>query len=475
MQDLGTLPRTPPALRPGLATGSGWCQRACLTGLLASSLVLAGCQNAAPPPPAPPPPVVDVSLPISREVTDYEDFTGGTTAFNAVEVRARVTGFLQKLCFQDGAEVEKGRVLFEIDPITLAAIVRQTEANLRQSEAHLNTMTRNFNRAQDLLQRKGISIEDYDTAVGNRDEALAAVGVAKANRDLAKINLDYAHVTAPIGGRVSRRLVDVGNIIMADSTPLTTILDLSKIYVYFDINERSFLRIQRLVREGKIPRFQDTSEQHVRKLGTLALGSIGHPQGKGSFLASSLVMSEKPRSLVQIGLADEKGYSLTGAIDFEENRLDAGTGTYRVRALVDNADRFLSAGMFVRVRLPIGLPYTPLLISEQALMSDQGQKYVYVIDAKNKVEYRRVKTGGLQDGLRVIEKLEHATGAAAKSELVGLEKGDRIVVRGMQRVRPGGSVQPELVTMPEPDHLAIPVVPQKKPEAANKAPAKLSK
>jgi RND family efflux transporter MFP subunit len=400
-------------------------------------LLVFGCQSAKETPPPPKPPVVLVSLPVARTITDYEDFTGMTAPFKFVEVRARVTGFLQKQCFEDGAEVKKDQVLFEIDPITLDATFRQADATLRQADAHLKTMVRNYNRAEDLRQRKAISTEDYDKAVGDRDEAQAAVGVAAANRRLAKINLDYAHVTAPISGRVSRRLVDVGNIVTADTTPLTTIIDLDTIYVNFDISERAYLRIQRLIKAGKIRRSQDN------------------------------------KTIVQVGLADEKGFSLTGTVDFEDNRVDAGTGNYRLRAVVANVDkkagstaqaaspfRFLSPGLFIRIRLPIGLPYTPLLVSEQALVSDQGQKYVYVVgnkidaatkkvvvDAQTKkpveiVEYRPVETGGLHEGLRVITK--------------GVNEKDRIVVRGMQRIRPGAEVQPEVVKMPQPEPTAVP-------------------
>jgi RND family efflux transporter MFP subunit len=413
-------------------------QRHVFLGLPFLFLPLLGCQNGKPPPPVPKPAIVRVSLPVSRLVTDYEDFTGMTAPVRFVEVRARVTGFLQKQRFEDGAHVTKGQVLFEIDPITLEATYRQTEANLRQAEAHLRTMTRNFDRAEDLRQRKAISTEDYDKAVGDRDEAQAAVGVAEANKRLAKINLDYAHVTAPISGRVGRRLVDVGNIVTADTTALTTIIDLDTMYVNFDISERAFLRIQRLIKAGKI------------------------------------LPSQENKTTVLVGLADEKGFSLTGKVDFEDNRVDAGTGNYRLRAIVANVGkrasstddkagtpfRFLSPGLFVRIRLPIGLPYKPLLVSEQALVSDQGQKYVYVvtskIDPKTKkpvidprtkkpvevVEYRPVETGGLHEGLRVITK--------------GVDKNDRIVVSGVQHIRTGAEVQTKVEPMPEPVQLPRP-------------------
>jgi RND family efflux transporter MFP subunit len=344
--------------------------------LLSPCLAVLGCGQNHPPPPPPKDPVAIVCQPLSREVTDYEDFTGRTEAVQYVEIRARVNGYLDKIWFEDGEEVPKGKVLFTIDPRTYEATLDQTKATLRLAQAHLNTMEANLKRAQELLPVKGISKEDYDKAVGDHAEAKETVGVAKANRNAAQVNFNYCKVKAPIAGRISRRMVDPGNTIKADDTLLTTIVgrkmkpdDPDQIYVTFYIDERTFLRIQRLIKEGTIPR------------------------------------DKNKRADVQVGLADDKGkYSLKGKIDFEDNLLDPGTGTHRVRAVLDNTDRFLSPGLFARVRLPIGRPHMATLVPEQALATDQGQKFLYVVkptggetDAETKrpgvVEYKKVKVG----------------------------------------------------------------------------------
>jgi RND family efflux transporter MFP subunit len=345
-----------------------------------------------------PPPEVKVSLPLSREVTDYEDFPGRTEAVNSVEIRARVTGYLTKVHFKEGADVKEGDVLFEIDARSYEAELARAEGNVAQSEGHLKRLNSDFQRASNLLAKSAMGREDYDRIVGDRTEATGAVAVAKAARDLAALNLSYTKVLAPLSGRISRRWIDPGNLVKADDTPLTSIVSLDPIYAYFDVDERTTLRLQRLVREGK---------------GQWALGE-GLP--------------------VLLGLADEEGFPRRGTINFSENRVDPDTGTWRLRALFANPDRALNPGLFVRMRLPIGVPYKATLVSEQALSTDQGQKFVYVVDDANQVAYRRVKTGRLHDGLRVITE--------------GLNPGEKVVVSGLQRVRQGIKVDPKVVDMP---------------------------
>jgi RND family efflux transporter MFP subunit len=293
-------------------------------------------------------PEVKVSIPVAKDVIDYEDFTGRMEACKSVEIRARVTGYLKSLHFQDGEDVKKDQLLFEIDPRPFKAALAQAEANLRLADAHLKRLNADFRRAEDLFKSKTISREDFDKTSGDRDEAAEAVGVAKASRDTAEINLDYTQVRAPLAGRISRRMIDPGSLVKADDTLLTRINFLDSMYVNFDINERSFIRLRRLMKEGQIASVQEN------------------------------------RAKVRLRLADEpeyvdpKGRPIhEGTIDFEDNQLDAGTGTYRVRAEVPNQDRFFSPGLFVRVRLPIGKPHPALLISEQALGTDQDQKFVF--------------------------------------------------------------------------------------------------
>ena len=217
-----------------------------------------------------------------------------------VEVRARVTGYLDKVLFEDGSEVKEGDVLFKIDPRPYEAALAAAEASVVQSEAHQRRLQFDHRRASNLFQRGAISREEVDRIQGDYSEAVAAVGIAQAQRDLAKLNLSFTDVRAPISGRTSRRLVDPGNLIQADSTSLTTIVSLDPIYVYFDVDERTLLRLRRLIREGRI---------------------------------KSRTEAEVP---VLVGLSDEEGYSRRGIINFSDNRVDPSTGTLRVRGVIAN-------------------------------------------------------------------------------------------------------------------------------------------
>ena len=360
-----------------------------------------GCGPApAQPSSAPPAPEVLVSLPVFREVTDYVDFPGRIEAVNSIEVRARVTGYLDKVYFQEGAEVKQGDLLFEIDPRPYKAELARTEGNIVQSEGRLRRMEAEHQRATSLLPKGNISREDFDRIAGDRTEARGALAVAKANRDMAELNVGFTQVRAPLSGRISRRYIDPGNLVKADETPLTTIVSLDPIYAYFDADERTTLRLQRLVRAQKIK------------------------------------WSLKAGVPVTLGLADEEGFPRQGTITFADNRLDPDTGTWRLRGQFANTDFALSPGLFVRLRAPIGEPYPAILVSEQALGTDQGQKFVYVVNDKSQVEYRRVKVGSLHGGLRVITE--------------NLKPKEKIVVSGLQRVRPDMEVSPTLVEMPGP-------------------------
>jgi RND family efflux transporter MFP subunit len=370
-----------------------------LLGFLLCCLAIVGCgPTPAQPSLAPPAPEVLVSLPVTREITDYVDFPGRIEAVNSVEVRARVTGYLEKVYFQEGADVKQGDLLFEIDARPYKAELARTEGNIMQSEGHLKRMEADYTRATDLLPKRAIGREDFDRIAGDRTEALGAVAVAKANRDMAALNVGFTQVRAPLNGRISRRYIDPGNLVKADETPLTTIVSLDPMYAYFDADERTTLRLQRLVRERKI---------------------------KWSLDAGLPVM---------LGLADEEGFPRQGTINFADNRLDPDTGTWRLRGLFPNPDYALSPGLFVRMRAPIGELYQATLVSEQALGTDQGQKFVYVVNDKNKVEYRRVKVGALHGGLRVVTE--------------NLSPKEKVVVSGLQRVRPDMEVSPKLIDMP---------------------------
>jgi RND family efflux transporter MFP subunit len=375
-------------------------RRGLLLLVVALVTVAAGCKRDQSGPPQQGPPEVKVSKPITdRNVIDYEYFTGHTEAYKRVEVRSHVTGYLEEIKFKDGDIVTEGQVLFVIDQRTFKAQVAKAEADMRQAEAKLKRMDADYARGRVLYPRGGISKEDFDLLVGNRDEAYAAVGSARANLRLAEENLQYTEIKAPIAGRISRRLLDIGNTVKQDETMLTTIVTLEPIYAYFDVDERTLLR-QRIT-------------------------DYRHDSASGA------------KVKVDIGLADEEGYPHTGTVDFVDNVVDTGTGTMWMRAEFDRkdgkADRSLAPGLFIRVRFPLGAPYKPPLIAEQAIGTDQGQKFVYVVNDSNKVEYREVKVGRMEDGLRVIKS--------------GLKPGEKVVVSGLQRVRAGIEVKPDVIPM----------------------------
>ncbi len=359
----------------------------------------AGAASATAPPVAPPPPEVLYVLPTSGEITDYEDFTGRTVANKTIEIRARVTGYIDKINFMsdEGRDVEMGAVLFEIDPRPYQAEVARADANLMQAATRLKRVELDYDRARKTVASRTITQEQFDQVAGDRAEAKAQVEIMQANLDLARLNLSYCQVKAPISGRVSRTQLDQGNLVRADDTVLATVVSMDPMYGYFELDERTLLRLRRVAdQEGMI---------NTRNEKTVP---------------------------VQMALADEDGYPHEGVVNYFDNQLDPGTGTLQARGVFSNHARMFSPGMFVRVRLPIGRPYQALLLPEEALGTDQGQKFVYVIDSENKAQYRRIQVGKLERGERVI--------------LGGIEPEDRVVVSGLQRVRPGAQVTPKLAS-----------------------------
>lgn len=345
-------------------------------------------------------PEVVVAKPGVQTITDYEDFTGHTEAVTSVEIRARVSGYLIEGLKdggpnKEGTEVKKGDLLFEIDPRTYKADRDKAAAALAQAQAHLDRLAKDYKRAQELLPSRSIAQGDYDQIAGDYREAQAAVATAQATLKLAEQNLEWTKVYAPCDGRVSKQLIDPGNMVQADQTPLTTIVTLDPIYAYFDVDERTLLELRRMVVEIK--------------------GKIG--------------VIRNAKLPVYLGLADEEDYPHKGEIDFAENRLDVMTGTLRLRGIFPNPTRILSPGMFARIRLPKGQPHRALLIPEEALGSDQGQRFAYVVNDKNVVDYRRIEIGSLHGKLREVTK--------------GLTENDRVVVGGLQRIRPGITVKPK--------------------------------
>jgi RND family efflux transporter MFP subunit len=363
---------------------------------------LAGCAGAPSGSPAPAPTPVTVSHPVERYVTDHADFTGRTAAVDSVEVRARVWGYLDKVNFKEGALVKKDDKLFEIDPRPYRAELDRAKGTVAQIDAHARRLERDYQRAKNLITRRAVGQEEYDRYEADYREAVAGLDVAKANRDLAALNVEYAKVIAPVSGRVSRYVVTVGNLIQSgdqnSGTLLTTIVSVDPMYTYFDVDERTVLRIRQLIREGK---------------------------------AKSAGQTTWP---VALGLATEEGFPHQGTINFEDNQVNPKTGTLRVRGVFPNKDEALSPGFFARVRVPIGQAHQALLVSDRALDTDQGQKVLYVVNTKNEVLSRPVRLGELHDGLREITE--------------GLKPGERVIVNGLQQVRPGVTVEPKLLEMP---------------------------
>jgi RND family efflux transporter MFP subunit len=349
-----------------------------------------------------PPPAVTVSYPLERDVTDYNDFTGRTLAVETVRIRARVWGYLQKINFREGAEVQKGDVLFEIDPRSYQADLDRAEATLVQNRARRDRLQSDYERGRRMLTQRAIGQEEYDKIVGDRAEAEAAVRLAEAGLAAARLNLDFTKVRAPVSGHIGRALVTIGNLIQSGEmggTTLTTLVSVDPVYVYFDVDDLTFMEVNRLSRTGP-------------------------------------AQSSESRPRVLLGLACEQGYPREGVIDFIDNQVDASTGTLKMRGLFRNPDRALTPGLFARVRVPLGGSRRSLLVTDRAVDTDQGQKVVYVVNADDSVEKRSVRLGRLHDGMREIES--------------GVKAGERVVVDGLQRVRGGIKVEPKLVAMPVP-------------------------
>ncbi|HVA45863.1 MAG TPA: efflux RND transporter periplasmic adaptor subunit [Pirellulales bacterium] len=345
-----------------------------------------------------PPPTVTISQPIDREISDDHYFIGHTEAIKAVEVRARVSGFIDKVAFTDGAIVKEGDLLLQIDPRPFDAAVARDEAALASAKARAKRAAADLARAEKLIKNKTITQEEYDRVIADEAEAAASVKQAAANLATAKLDREYSTVTAAVGGRVSRAIITKGNLVngtAGNATLLTTIVPVDPIYAAFDVDEPTMLRVGARARDPN-----------------------------------------RTPPVVEMQLANETGFPHRGRIDFIDNKVDPATGTIRVRAEFPNADGVLTPGMFVNVRVRSPEKRPALLVSDRAVGMDQGRKYLLVVGPENKVEYREVATGPLVDGLRAIEK--------------GLKPGEWVIVNGLQRARPGSTVQAEKTAMPLP-------------------------
>jgi RND family efflux transporter MFP subunit len=360
--------------------------------LIAVLVTLGGCRRSAPP--APPPPKVTVVRPVAREITEWDEYTARLDAIDSVEIRPRVSGYLQSVHFADGALVKKGDLLFQIDPRPYEAAFRRAQADVELAKSRLDLARKNFARAADLLASHAISQEEADIRQSNVRQAEASVDEAQAAADSARLDVEFTHVSAPVAGRVGRKLVTEGNLINggvgSQGTLLTTLVSLDPIYAYFDADEASLLKYDRLALTGERPSSRDY------------------------------------KNPVHVALADEEGFPHAGVMDFVDNQIDRGTGTIVGRAVLPNPDLTLLPGLFARLQLPGSGQYEAILVPDEAIASDQSQKYVWVVDANGTAQYRAVKIGPLVDGLRVVRE--------------GLGPEDTIVVAGLQRVRPGAKV-----------------------------------
>src|SRR3984893_1502148 len=348
---------------------------------------------------APPPPQVTVAQVLSKPVTEFDDFTGRFEAIDRVEIRPRVSGYISSANFTEGSEVKKGDVLFVIDQRPYAAELKHAQAQLNQVKSAQALALSEKARATNLLAQHAISQEEFDTRSSGYEQAEANVQLAESALETAQLNMTYTKVISPINGRVSRANVTLGNLVTNGQTLLTTVVSLDPIYVRFDGDEQAYLRSVKEARDR------------------VAAGS------------------KEAAAPVLVGLADEAGFPHSGVMVFQDNEVDPQTGTIRTRAKLDNHDRAFTPGLFARVRLLGDKKYDALLINDSAVGTDQTVKYVLVVGADNKVEYRPVKLGPVIDGLRVVRE--------------GLKVNDTIVVNGLQRVRPGSPVSPQRVAMGE--------------------------
>ncbi|MBS1230839.1 MAG: Secretion protein HlyD [Proteobacteria bacterium] len=333
---------------------------------------------------------VDVAPVGSHAVTEWLEYSGRLEAIERVDIHPQVSGILTAVHFKDGALVKKGDLLFTIDSRPFAAELARAQAQLAGAQARAAYTASDLARGERLLAENAIARRDFDEKQNAAREAVANVQGAQAALRVAQLNLDYTRITAPIAGRVSRAEVTVGNLVApGNGAALTTLVSAERIYAAFDVDEQSYLKVVNRAQGQSLP--------------------------------------------IRLGLADDDGYPLEGRLASVDNRLDSSSGTIRLRAIVDNPDGRLVPGLYARVRLGGASPREVVLIDEKAVGTDQAKRFVLVVGADNQAAYREVQLGGVHDGQRVVEQ--------------GLKAGETIVVNGLQRVRPGDTVQPHIVPM----------------------------
>lgn len=362
---------------------------------LAAVLVLSACGKAPESAQQMPAAKVSVAEVIEQPINEWDEFTGRLEAPESVEIRPRVSGFVDRVAFNEGSLVKKGDLLFQIDPRPFQAEVKRLEAQLQQARASQARTQSEANRGERLRQSNAISAELADARASAAAEAKAAVAGIQAELDNARLNLSFTRVTAPIDGRVSRAEITEGNLVNAGQSLLTTLVSTDKVYAYFDADERVFLKYVELARQ-----------------------------------AGGQTRDASP---VYLGLSSEDGHPHLGELDFLDNQVNPQTGTIRGRAVFDNRDGRFTPGLYARLKLVGSGQYAAALIKDEAVGTDLGKKYVLVLDKDNAVQYRAIELGPKLEGLRIVRQ--------------GLAKGEKIVVNGLQRAFPGSTVDPQNVPM----------------------------
>jgi RND family efflux transporter MFP subunit len=373
-----------------------------ISGILMSTLMTGCARNEAATPNVMPAVEVGVAEVISKPVTDFDQYTGRIAATQRVQVRPRVSGFISSVNFSEGREVKQGEILFVIDPRPYDAELKRAQAQLQHDITAANLAKIERDRAEKLLAQTAISQEQFDMRVTGSEQAQANVLASQAAVDTAQLNVSFTQVRAPITGRVGKAEITAGNLVANGTTLLTTIVSQDPVYVEFQADEQTYLKHAR----------QD--DKSVKKT---------KAQAQAVAEANSL----------WVGLADEAGYPHQATLEFVDNELDSATGAIHIRGVLNNSDRKFIPGMFARVKFPQSSHHDAILIRDAAIGTDQNVRFVFVVNAENKIEYRAIKPGTLIDDLREVDE--------------GLKPGERIVVNGLQRVRPGATVAPQQVAM----------------------------
>ncbi|MBT2766675.1 efflux RND transporter periplasmic adaptor subunit [Stenotrophomonas sp. ISL-67] len=374
-----------------------------------AAAVLTACSGSQAETAGPPPPQVSVAPVLVKPVSQWDDFSGRVEAVQSVELRPRVSGYIDKVNYVEGDEVKKGDVLFTIDARSYQAEYDRARAELARARTQSTLARSESERAKKLSDQQAISTETWEQRRAAAEQAGASVQAAQAALDAAALNLEFTKVRAPISGRAGRAMVTAGNLVTAgdSASVLTTLVSLDTVFVYFDADEGTFLRYAQMARNGERPSERD---------------------------------SELP---VKVGLSGEEGFPHQGKVDFLDNQVTRSTGTIRVRALLDNAERAFTPGLFARVQLLGSGEFQAMLIDDKAVLTDQDRKYVYVVDKEGKAQRRDIQLGRTAEGLRIVQQ--------------GLAAGDRVIIDGVQKVfMPGMPVQAKAVAM-QPAAAAVPV------------------